>query len=395
MILEQQIEYIINEQNSYGNLNNTIKRNLEIDENSKRIIVISGVRRCGKSTLLKQKFANNSECLFLSFEDPRLENFEVNDFYKIEKIAEQIGKQIFIFDEIQNIPEWEKYVRSAHDREKRIFVTGSNASMLSKELGTRLTGRYKQLELYPFDFKEYLNFKQLEANAENYKTFLQNGGFPEFLNDLNPEYLQTLLKDIVIRDIAIRRKVKNEYLLIRLAVFLMSNIGKEISYNNITQTLSIKSVRTTIDYCDFFHESYLFEFVPRFSFSIKQQQVNSKKVYAIDTGMARANSLSLQDDWGRKFENEVYLQLRRYSKDIQYFKDEKTECDFILKLENEFILAIQVCWILSPENIERELAGLRNAMKTLKINKGIILTLNQEDKFENIEVIPIWKWKLI
>jgi len=264
--------------------------------------------------------------------------------------------------------------------------------MLSKELGSRLTGRYKQVELFPFNYSEFLNFTDSKPGAKNYNNFLMGGGFPEFLREQNFEYLRTLLKDIVIRDIAVRRNIRNEQLLIRLSVFLMSNVGKEFSYNNITRILNIKSVRTTIDYCDFLQESYLLEFIPRFAFSIKKQQANPKKVYSIDTGMAKANSLSLQDDFGRLLENSVYLQLRQYSNDIQYFKDNKTECDFLVKINNTFTHAIQVCWELNNNNLQRELNGLKNAMNTAKISKGLIITFDQEDSFDKIPVVPVWKW---
>jgi len=392
MILEELIKTVIDEQNAANLAKINISRNTVLPKNSSRILVVSGVRRCGKSTLLQQSFGSGSECITVNFEDPRLDAFELNDFYKIEKIANDLGKSIFVFDEIQNIEGWEKYARSAHETGKKVYVTGSNASMLSKELGTRLTGRYQQIELFPFDYSEYLLFSNKKANAESYKTFLLDGGFPEFLKEQNPEYLRTLLKDIVIRDIVVRRGVKNEHLLIRLAVYLLSNIAKEFSYNNITQTLSIKSVRSTIDYCDYLQESYLVELIPRFSFSIRQQQCNPKKAYCIDTGMAKANSLSLNEDYGRMLENAVYLQLRKHSKDIQYFKDEKLECDFLLKEGNQISYAIQVCWQLTPDNLERELNGLKRAMQSTKAKKGVIITLDQSDIFDEIPVIPVWKW---
>ncbi len=393
MILINELKYVIEDQNSYIDKRKFIKRNIALDKKTDRVVVISGVRRSGKSTILKQHFSDSAACICLNFEDPRLENFELSDFQKLEEIAKKNNKDTFIFDEIQNVKDWEKFVRSAHDKSYKIFITGSNASMLSKELGTRLTGRYKQIELFPFNYFEFLKFTDLEASTKSFNEFLVGGGFPEYLREQNFEYLRTLLKDIVIRDIAVRRNIRNEHLLVRLSVFLMSNVGKEFSYNNITRILNIKSVRTTIDYCDYLQESYLLEFIPRFAFSIKQQQANPKKVYSIDTGMANANSLSVQDDFGRLLENYVYLQLRHYSKDIQYFRDDKTECDFLIKNNNVFSHAIQVCWKLDSNNLQRELNGLKNAMDTAKIENGLIITLDQEDRFGDIDVVPIWKWK--
>jgi len=390
MILLEELEHIINEQNFFNKKEKIIEREICLRQDTDRVTVISGVRRCGKSTLLKLYLSDNQNCLFINFEDTRLEYFDVSDFRKIEKIAKNLNKTIYIFDEIQNIYKWEKYIRSAHDNGNKIYITGSNASMLSKELGTKLTGRYIQTELFPFTYREFLKFYKYEANSETYKKYLVKGGFPEYLKEENTEYLRTLLKDIVIRDIAVRRNIKNEHQLIRLAVFLMTNAGKELSYNKITKNLQIKSVRTTIDYCDYLQESYLFEFIPRFSFSLKQQQINPKKVYAIDTGMAKANSLSLQDDNGRMLENAVYLQLRQYSNEISYFKDDKSECDFIVQINNKPVLAVQVCWVLNTDNMQRELNGLKNAMKTADIKKGLIITLNQKDELEGIQVLPVW-----
>jgi len=394
MILYRELEYILKEQNYFDKgKKEIIGRDISLNKDTDRINVISGIRRCGKSTLLKLYFSNNQDCLFVNFEDTRLVNFDISDFQKIEKIAESLKKRIYIFDEIQNIDKWEKYIRSAHDKGQKIYVTGSNASMLSKELGTKLTGRYVQTELFPFNYQEFLKFSKSEANIETYKEYLIKGGFPEYLKEENPEYLRTLLKDIVIRDIAVRRNIKNEHLLIRLAIFLMTNTGKEFSYNKITKNLQIKSVRTTIDYCDYLQESYLFEFIPRFSYSLKQQQVNPKKVYAIDTGMAKANSMSFQDDWGRVLENAVYLQLRQYSNEILYFKDDKTECDFIVKTDNKYTLAVQVCWDLNSNNMQRELDGLKNAMQKTGVKNGLIITMNQEDELDGIRVLPVWSQK--
>jgi predicted AAA+ superfamily ATPase len=175
-------------------------------------------------------------------------------------------------------------------------------------------------------------------------------------------------------------------------LYLLSNVGKEISYNNATGTLSIKSVRTTINYCDYLKESYLLDFVPRFSFSIKQQQNSPKKVYCIDTGMARANSLSFSEDYGRMLENAVFLKLRQSTSDILYYKDAQAECDFLIKKNEKVCLAVQVCWHLNEDNMEREINGLNSAMKATGAKQGVIITFDQQDSFGKIKAIPAWKW---
>jgi predicted AAA+ superfamily ATPase len=201
-----------------------------------------------------------------------------------------------------------------------------------------------------------------------------------------------LLKDIVVRDIVVRRGIRNEHVILRLAMFLMSNVGKEISYNNISRVLEIKSVRTTIDYCDYLTESYLFDFVPMYSRSIKKQIANPKKVYSIDTGMVRANSLSFSEDLGRMLENTVYLHLRRNSNEVFYFRDDRTECDFLTKKLDQITGAVQVCWQLTEDNLRRELSGLKAAMDATKTKNGVIVTFDQEDHFDGIKAIPVWKW---
>lgn len=369
-----------------------LKREKEIALKSNSVIVITGVRRCGKSTFLLQLLEGTEKKIALNFEDTRLNDFELGDFQKLELIAASEKISTFIFDEIQNIPGWEKFVRSVHDKGYYVYITGSNASMLSRELGTRLTGRHLQTELFPFCYSEYLSFLDETEGERSFRKFLLSGGFPEVLKSKDEEYLRSLLRDVVIRDIAVRRNIKNEHIILSLAMHLISNVGKEISYNNISKLIGIKSVRSTIDYCDYLKESYLFDFVPRFSFSIKQQLINPKKIYGIDTGMANANSLSFSEDYGRMLENAVFLHLRRFTKNIFYYKDDTSECDFLIKKNERIVYAVQVCWHLTEDNLKREIAGLANAMKTTNCQKSLIVTFNQEDSFEGINAIPAWKW---
>jgi uncharacterized protein len=392
MITEETLREVLKENSQSVGKKITVKRGKEIPLKSNSIIVVTGVRRCGKSTLLQQSLKGIKNKLFLNFEDTRLEGFDLVDFQKLEQIAVSEKATYYVFDEIQNIESWEKYVRSAHDKGFHIFITGSNASMLSRELGTRLTGRHIQTELFPFNYLEYLSFTKEKAGKKSLIDYLNSGGFPEFLASADAEYLRSLLRDIVIRDIAVRRNIKNDHMILRLALHLMSNVGKEISYNNVSRVIGIKSVRTTIDYCDYLKESYLLDFIPRFSFSIKQQLNNPKKIYAVDTGMARANSLSFSEDNGRMLENAVFLHLRQATSDILYFKDENSECDFLVRKNEKIVYAAQVCWHLTKDNMEREVMGLKNAMYATGVKNGIIITSDQEDTFDGIKAIPAWKW---
>ncbi|MEI6765940.1 MAG: ATP-binding protein [Bacteroidota bacterium] len=369
-----------------------IKRTKTLPLNSARVVVVTGVRRCGKSTLLQHYLKKEKNKIFLNFEDTRLEGFTLSDFRKLEDIAISDKTDCYVFDEIQNIEGWEKYVRSAQEKGFRIFITGSNASMLSREFGTRLTGRNIQVELFPFNYTEFLHFTKQKSGADSFNEYLKSGGFPEFLAFADNEYLRSLFRDIVIRDIAVRRSIRNEHVILRLALYLLSNVGKEVSYNNATGLLSIKSVRTTINYCDYLRESYLLDVIPRFSYSIKQQQNSPKKVYCIDTGMAGANSLSFSEDYGRMLENAVFLKLRQSTSDILYYKEAQTECDFLIKKNEKICLAVQVCWHLTEDNMEREINGLSVAMKATGAKQGVIITFDQQDSFGKIKAIPAWKW---
>ncbi|MCE5348323.1 MAG: ATP-binding protein [Bacteroidales bacterium] len=392
MISKLLLTEIIQDQSESFLKKHWIERSTEIPFDSKRILIISGVRRCGKSTLVQQKLIKSKAALYINFEDPRLINFTLDDFSQLEKIAEESGKIHLFLDEIQNIDQWELFARMANEKGISLCITGSNASMLSRELGTRLTGRYKQIELFPFSYQEFLTFRNLERNLKSFDNYFESGGFPEYLEENDTDYLRTLLRDIVTRDVAIRRNITNESQLMRLAVHLLSNCGKEFSYNNISKILEIKSVRTVIDYCDYLRESYIIDFIPLYSTSIKKQMVNPKKCYSIDPVFAKANSLSFSKDIGRRLENFVFNKLRRDFKEIYYFKKLNAECDFLVKENGQVTLAVQSCLEINNENIAREISGIKNAIAETGAQSGIIITKNQADKIEGIELTPAWKW---
>jgi predicted AAA+ superfamily ATPase len=359
------------------------------------VLIITGIRRCGKSTLMQQLIKElKGSVAFFNFEDPRIFGFEPNDFIKLDEV---IGENTlyYCFDEIQNVNNWELFVRHLHDKQKVICVTGSNASLLSRELGTKLTGRNIQIELLPFSYKEYLSFKKTTAEATTFKNYLLEGGFPDYLKTANKEVLQQLLKDIIYRDIIVRHSVRNDKVLMSIALYLISNAGKEFSFTNIKNTFGVGSVNTVIDYIGWFEDSYLLFTVPKFSWSLKSVAINPKKVYIIDTGFGDANSLSFSNDTGRLFENAVYLQLRRTYKELYYFR-EKGECDFVVKEKNKVTHAIQVCAEVSQENLPREVNGLLEALTFFDLDVGMIITLNQEDEIiqddKKIKLIPAWKW---
>lgn len=354
------------------------------------IQVISGIRRSGKSTLLRQVMAGYDTVAYFNFEDPRLTSFEVSDFPKLDEIIPDTT-QAYFFDEIQNVPKWEVYVRQLRDRGKKVFITGSNASLLSRDLGTRLTGRYLNTELFPFSYCEYLVFSAETDSEEGFGGYLRKGGFPEFLTTLSAEVLQNLFKDIVLRDIAIRYSIRNTKMLMELALFLVTNVGKETTYNSLKKTFNVGSANTIMDYLGWMEDAYLLFFLQKFSWSAKSRAVNPRKVYAIDNGLIRANSLSFTSDDGRLLENAIYIFFRSKGIQMYYFK-EKRECDFVLFNGVKCELVVQVCHSLHYDNKQREITGLLEALFFFDLEQGYIVTLSDRDEMvyddKKIMVIP-------
>jgi len=362
-------------------------------------IIISGIRRCGKSTISRQILKNEKNFYYLNLEDPRLDGFELSDFNKADEIFLELygSGGIYFFDEIQTIDKWEKYIRFLADKKSKILITGSNASLLSKELGTKLTGRHISYELFPFSYNEFLEFFNLNPNKESYERFLFEGGFPEYLEKKEDRLLNELLNDVLMRDIVSRFRIKNISTLKKLAIYLITNVGKEFSYNSLKKMLEVKSVQSIINYISYLEDAYLIFTMPLFSYSYKKQLVNAKKVYSIDNGLSSINSVSFSKDKGIMFENSVFLQLKRKYKEIFYFKKNR-ECDFIVKEQEKIKYAIQICYELNEDNKKREIEGLIEAMEELKLKEGLIITLNQTDSFEigdkKIKVLPVWRWLL-
>ena len=373
----------------------TILRSIRLDTGF--VLIISGIRRCGKSTLVSQliKEKLNNSCYF-NFEDPRLTGFDLKDFQKLEEIfSEESPDSWYVFDEIQNVPGWEKFLRTKQDSGRKILITGSNATLLSGELGTRLTGRHLNYELFPFSYHEYLKFKGQKAGRESLEQYLKTGVFPEFIKYGEEEILLSITNDILYRDIAVRHGIKLIQTLKKMLVYLVTNTGKKYSYNNLKKLFLLGSPNTVSDYISFFENSFLLFTLPMFSYSIKKQLINPRKIYAIDTGWAGINSLSFSEDSGRQFENLIYLHLRKTFKDMYYFSG-NNECDFIVVDKGKVTGAFQTCLHLHQDNLDRELDGLFEALDATGLFKGFIITLDQEDHFEKgkhkVHVFPAWKW---
>ena len=386
-----------------------IKKYLEINKNcAKRFVdeksfsplpsfarIITGVRRCGKSTVVQMHFLKKS-AFYLNFEDTSLYGFDTKDFEilneAIEKFSKENSCKYLCFDEIQSVNGWEIFVHRKLEENYLVIVTGSNASLLSWELGTRLTGRHLDYEMFPFSFKEFCVLKKLRVNTNSFSKYLTQGGFPEAIKNESDEILQRLFDDILTRDIAVRHSIRDVRTLKILSLYLASNCGNLISGSKLSAQLGIKTNVTILEYLSYLEQCYLFFFVPKFNYSAKAQSVNPKKVYCIDTGMIQSVTLSSNADAGRMLENAVFIELRRRTKNIWYYSESSFECDFLYGHDSVPENAVQVCYELTSENREREVRGLVETCRKFPGVKPLIVTFNQKDKISYdgmiIEAIP-------
>jgi hypothetical protein len=375
-----------------------------------QIVVISGIRRSGKSTLMRQFAGRVPDFYYINFDDERLIGFELDDFSRLMVAFHKIrpDTRVIFIDEIQNVDGWERFVRRIHDEGYKIFLTGSNARLLGSELATHLTGRYARIELYPFAFAELLAFRQIgyasvtsAKKAEILSAFdeyLEHGGFPEFLKYRNREFLQRTYDDILFRDIITRFGIREVKAFKQLVQYLFANLATEASYNALKNALGFKSPMSVRSYIGFVEESYLIFECFRYDRSLKKQFANPKKIYVIDTGMRNAVAFRFSEDSGRLLENLVFIELKRRNAEVYYFRG-KQECDFIVRDTGVVTSAIQVCYELNGTNREREIGGLAEAMAHLGLTGGMILTYNQDetislDDGRIITVVPVWRWLL-
>lgn len=362
-------------------------------------LILSGVRRCGKSTLLRQFVRKQFQDIFyLNFEDIRLYGFDIKDFVLLDKVIDESGLKVLYFDEIQIIEGWELYIRQKLDQNFQVIVTGSNATLLSVELGTKLTGRHITKELFPFSFAEYLDFHHAQANPETLLAYLNEGGFPGFLKQKLPEILEFLIEDILNRDIIVRYGVKDPGSIKKLCSYMLANNGTLVVPSRLTSAIGVKSGSTVLSYFSYFENSYLVSLVPKFDWSHKAQMLSPKKMYVIDPGLVQIGSTSFSRNLGHLLESVVFWHWRRKTKEVYYFNEKDKECDFVVRQKDQTTQVIQVCWELTLENEEREVSGLLAAMEYFKTDNGIIVTAASSDTIRTdvgfISVIPAHQYLL-
>ena len=364
---------------------------------STHALILSGIRRCGKSTLLRQFVRRNfKDVFYLNFEDVKLYGFDIKDFVLLDRVIDETGLRVLYFDEIQIIDGWELYIRQKLDQKFQVIITGSNASLLSAELGTKLTGRHITKELFPFSYTEYLDFRGWNANGESLSAYLTEGGFPDYLKQKLPEILDFLIEDILNRDIIVRYGLKDGGAIKKLCSYLFANNGTLVVPSKLTSAVGVKSNTTILNYFSYFENSYLIAMVPKFDWSAKAQMLSAKKMYVIDPGLVQVGSTSFSRNIGHLLESVVFWHLRRKTKEIYYFNENNKECDFVVRMKDKTMQVIQVCWELTLENQEREISGLLEAMQFFKTDNGIIVSANSTDTIRTelglVSVMPAYEY---
>lgn len=409
IILEQQ--EILHAQNKRYVQRNIADEWLQTSE----ILIISGIRRCGKSVLMQQiRDRLVEKDFFFNFDDERLANFKLDDFQKLQEcFVELFGEQhTYYFDEIQNIEGWERFVRRLYNAGNKIVITGSNARMLSREFGTHLTGRYIQVEIYPFSFQEYLAMNEIPVNAKTLYTttgratmvksfvkYMECGGFPKFLQDGSVSYLTSLYESIIYRDILTRNGLTNEKEMLELMFYLASNATKRVTYSSLGKVVGIQHPDTIKNYLEYIQQTYLISQLFRYDPSVKKQMMSPKKIYFVDNAIIKRIGFNATENNGVFLENLVFIELKRRGWDVYYYADKK-ECDFIVRKGLHISDAYQVTLKMdSPQTREREIAGVREAMQAYSLSKGYILTFEGKEtiNFDDgtiVEVVPVWEWIL-
>lgn len=378
------------------------------------ILIFTGVRRCGKSVLLQQLRERLEEKdFFFNFDDERLVHFKLEDFATLQEcFFELFGEQhTYYFDEIQNVEGWESFVRRLYNEGNKVVVTGSNARMLSKEMGTHLTGRYISVEVYPFSFAEYLQLERIELSQKDFylmpsrsrllghfQNYLERGGFPKYLRTGSVRYLSSLYESIIFRDVMARNGLTNDKEIQELTFYLASNATKRITYNSLGKIVGIRHPETIKNYLEYIQQTYMIFQLLKYAPSVKTQMLSPKKVYFIDNAIVSRMGFNATDNVGVKLENAVFIELMRRGCDV-FFHADKKECDFVVRQGVRITQAYQVTVKMDDEKTrKREIEGLQEAMDAYGLTEGYIITMNEKEELTEggkaIHVVPAWEWML-
>ncbi|MCL2287822.1 MAG: ATP-binding protein [Candidatus Bathyarchaeota archaeon] len=392
------------------------------------VVVITGLRRSGKSTLLRQiikKYYHDENFYYINFEDERLLGFKANEFNRLYEISVGLFGECrtFFLDEVQNVAHFETFIRRFYEEGFKFIVTGSSAELFSREIGTKLTGRRVDITLGTFSFPEFLSLKgvvltkdfylRVEVRAEikkHFEDYLYSGGMPEYLiYGGDQELLNKVYNDLVMKDIVARYRVEDSLSLRELYLFLISNVSNRFSFHSLKKFVDVKSVNTIKKFISYLEQTYFAVVINRFDYSFKRQVLNDKKFYLTDTGFFEILSRTFSKDKGKLLENLVFTNLNREYVDagasvgggeIAYFVGYGRECDFVVSSNRQVFGVFQVCYDFNELNRERELEGLLVAMKEFNLKQGFLLTMAQEEEIKVhdsegcVFVVPVWKWLL-
>ncbi|MFH1095263.1 MAG: ATP-binding protein [Candidatus Micrarchaeota archaeon] len=383
-------------------------------------LIVKGIRRCGKSTLLGQAlFKKRGEKFhYLNFDDERLAGFVAGDFQTMmEAFYQEEGRHpALLLDEIQNVDGWELFVNRMLRSQMAVYLTGSNSDLLSEELGTRMTGRHTDVEMFPFSFVEYLAAKQVPVPSSQTHTteesarlacvwidYLREGGMPEAVLGGNPAVLSQVVDDIIHKDILHRHSVRKPQELRTALTFLLSISSSLFTFNALTKHFPIKSHRTVQKYFQYAQSAYLLFAVEKFERKMKLLDKNPRKVYGMDTGIVRKNSASVSEDLGALLENAVAIELKRRGRPFYYYSSRNGhECDFLVVdsgVGKKPLCAIQVCYDMSGlDTARREERGLLACLAETGLKEGLIITTDGEKEVKKegktIRYMPAYKWMM-
>ena len=404
------------------------ERDIEIPMYSGKIISLIGVRRSGKTSLLfnligklEKEGVELKKVLYLNFEDERLD-FKADELDLIlqsyRELYPDLGlKECYLFfDEIQNVENWERFIRRIYDSvTKNIFITGSNSKFLSTDIATSLRGRTLCYEVFPLSFKEYLRFNNVSIDLYSTKAlarinsfllkYLDNGGFPEVVHyddSLREKILQEYFNVMIYRDLVERYEIKNTSVLKFFIKRILASATKQLSVHTIYNELKSSGFKIgknlLYEYLDACQRIYLAFVLKKYAHKLVSRELGERKVYSIDNGLLNAVSFKFSDDKGKAMEQAVFLELKRKGKEIYFYK-ERYECDFVVKEGNSISEIIQVAYNLSDEKTKkREIRGVVDACKTFDKKSGIIITNEAIQDFEvdkiKIQVVPLYQWLL-
>lgn len=422
MVDKRTLEFILTDQRNEiekrsGEILCSRKEETLVDLNSPQAQVVIGLRRCGKSTLCYQSLHNKGvKFAYVDFDDERLAKLQSDQLNDVLEVLYKIyGDFNYLFlDEIQNVEGWHFFVNRLLRNKMHIVVSGSNAKLLSGELATHLTGRNKEIDLYPFSFKEFCEMKAVDTVTKTTKAeafrrtafddYMHQGGFPELISiSDNKNYVKNLIENILQRDVEQRYKISYKAALRNLAHHLLNNAPTIVVSNNIAKTFNFKSDHTVKNYIDYLKQAFMLIGVRKYS-KKSRIRLTQEKIYAADVAMMNYREDAFAgENLGHRLETIVLNHLIRKSKiddfDVYYLNENSGECDFVVCRGNTVVQAIQVSYDISlPKTKTRELNGLVLAAKQTGCNDLLLLT-DHESAVVNlsnytIKIQPVYEWCL-